>query len=264
MIYKNIPKGGEYNKYFALKKVGGFFEGIPGNKQLYPGSSLNNCVAAAWGLFALAENNPKCRVGCGTRNKAMPFNAGEWIVQNGGYDTGLTPKEGSIIVYGGTGTAGHVAYVNNINEDGTLDLLESNYGSSNKAGITKRTVSPENMYFISKIAGKCIGFIYPKVIVPIKNETPTKDITTIANEVLAGKWGVYPERKGRLIASGYDYSMVQRKVNEIIAKRDNISLVARQVINGLWGNGLERKNRLTKAGYNYGEVQKEVNKLLKK
>lgn len=41
----------------------------------------------------------------------------------------------------------------------------------------------------------------------------------IAKEVIAGKWGVGTERKQRLRAAGYNPSMVQAKVNEILANQ---------------------------------------------
>ncbi len=46
-----------------------------------------------------------------------------------------------------------------------------------------------------------------------------KSITTIANEVIAGKWSVYPERKKLLEAAGYDYAKVQAKVDSILKKK---------------------------------------------
>lgn len=49
----------------------------------------------------------------------------------------------------------------------------------------------------------------------IQNE-PKKSAEEIAKEVIAGKWGNNPERKAKLIAAGYDYDAVQKKVNELI------------------------------------------------
>lgn len=43
-----------------------------------------------------------------------------------------------------------------------------------------------------------------------------KSITAIAREVIAGKWGTYPERKKKLEAAGYDYAKVQKKVDELL------------------------------------------------
>lgn len=51
--------------------------------------------------------------------------------------------------------------------------------------------------------------------VSYKEEKP-KSITTIAKQVIAGKWGNYPEREKRLKAAGYDYKKVQKKVNELL------------------------------------------------
>lgn len=42
-----------------------------------------------------------------------------------------------------------------------------------------------------------------------------KSIDELANEVIIGKWGNGQERIDRLTAAGYDYSAIQRRVNEI-------------------------------------------------
>ena len=43
-----------------------------------------------------------------------------------------------------------------------------------------------------------------------------KSVDTIAREVIQGKWGNGEERKQKLTASGYDYSAVQKRVNELL------------------------------------------------
>ncbi|RHR70230.1 hypothetical protein DWW77_05490 [Ruminococcus sp. AF17-12] len=92
-----------------------------------------------------------------------------------------------------------------------------------------------------------------------------KDVTTVAKEVIAGKWGSGDERKKKLTAAGYDYNTVQKKVNELLkaSTKKTVAEVAKEVVSGKWGNGADRKKKLEAAGYNYAEVQKEVNKLLK-
>lgn len=47
--------------------------------------------------------------------------------------------------------------------------------------------------------------------------TPTKSVTEIAKEVIAGKWGNGADRKNRLQAAGYNYSEVQSKVNALLS-----------------------------------------------
>ncbi|MCH3997938.1 MAG: LysM peptidoglycan-binding domain-containing protein [Lachnospiraceae bacterium] len=65
--------------------------------------------------------------------------------------------------------------------------------------------------------------------------TPTKNVTDLANEVLAGTWGNGDDRKQRLTAAGYDYAAVQAEVNRLAApaatyytvkKGDTLSAIA--------------------------------------
>ena len=94
-----------------------------------------------------------------------------------------------------------------------------------------------------------------------------KSVDEIAREVIAGKWGNGNDRKNRLTSSGYDYTKIQNRVNELMGASAKPSLksvdeIAREVIAGKWGNGNERKNRLTSAGYDYSAVQNRVNELM--
>lgn len=93
-----------------------------------------------------------------------------------------------------------------------------------------------------------------------------ESVDTIANEVISGNWGNGDERRQKLEASGYDYSTIQNRVNEICGQSVTTSKsneeIAKEVIRGEWGNGLERKQRLTGQGYNYNEIQKLVNEMM--
>ena len=96
--------------------------------------------------------------------------------------------------------------------------------------------------------------------------TSKKSIDTIADEVIAGKWGNGKDRKTNLENAGYNYQEVQNKVNEKLGvstsnKKSN-ETIANEVIKGLWGNGQERKDKLTQAGYDYNAIQKIVNQKL--
>lgn len=107
-----------------------------------------------------------------------------------------------------TGWPDHVGIVDYVDiSGGYFTVIEGNYSDS----VKKRTVS---------INGKYIrGFIVPKyeedgiISIPIIENLP---ITTVAHEVIAGKWGSGEERKRRLTAAGYDYALVQKTVNEIL------------------------------------------------
>ena len=90
-----------------------------------------------------------------------------------------------------------------------------------------------------------------------------KNVTQLAQEVLAGKWGNGAERKQKITAAGYDYSAVQSEVNLILKGKKTTLTVAQEVLAGKWGNGATRKQKLTAAGYDYNAVQAKVNELLK-
>lgn len=105
-----------------------------------------------------------------------------------------------------------------------------------------------------------------------KNETvqTTKSIVDLANEVIAGKYGVGEARKQAL---GSLYDEVQAKVNEIllgkkvtVARKSNEEIaneIVYKVNYGGWGTGETRKQRLAAAGYDYNAIQKIVNQKLK-
>ena len=96
---------------------------------------------------------------------------------------------------------------------------------------------------------------------------PNKTVIELANEVIQDKWDNYPKRKELIEEAGYDYSEVQKLVNEILNKQNNNKTVielANEVIQGKWDNYPKRKELLEKAGYNYSEVQKLVNEILEK
>ena len=58
---------------------------------------------------------------------------------------------------------------------------------------------------------------------------PSKSISEIAKEVIAGKWGNGDDRKNRLAAAGYDYATVQAKVNEMLGAKP----VAKPVVDAI-------------------------------
>lgn len=93
-------------------------------------------------------------------------------------------------------------------------------------------------------------------------ESTMKSVDEIAREIIEGKWGVGAERKRRLAQASYDYSVVQKRVNELL-KIKSTEEIAREVIAGKWGTGNDRKIRLAKAGYNPSDVQKKVNEILR-
>ena len=101
---------------------------------------------------------------------------------------------------------------------------------------------------------------------PATSPAQKKSVDELAQEVIDGKWGNGDRRKAALTEAGYDYSAVQRRVNEILSApkktAEDINKVARDVIAGKYGNGITRQIKLAAKGYDYKAVQAEVNKIL--
>lgn len=126
------------------------------------------------------------------------------------------------------------------------------------------------MPYIADEVNKLLGDSSVSGVAP-SNPAPIKSLDEVAKEVINGKWGNGSERKERLEASGYVYSVVQAKVNELLGSSSkpapapkpskSITEVAQAVMRGDYGNGNDRKSRLESEGYNYSEVQAEVNRL---
>lgn len=103
---------------------------------------------------------------------------------------------------------------------------------------------------------------YTKEIVPSEAR---KTVDELAREVINGLWGNGQERYDKLTAAGYDYDVVQKRVNEILyPPKKSLDEIAAEVIRGKWGNGDERYRKLTEAGYDYYQVQRAVNQKLYK
>lgn len=69
---------------------------------------------------------------------------------------------------------------------------------------------------------RAFGVAYAKAILEYLginyNNSNNKTIDEIAKEVMQGKWGNNPERKNSLVAAGYDYDVIQKRVNELCKK----------------------------------------------
>lgn len=204
-IYNKIPDIN--SKYFKLTSAGGYYDGIAGSPQVASGSGLNNCCCAAWGLFAMRENNPACLVGCTGRSTAKPYNAGEWFGLVDEYERGQEPKEGALICF-----KNHIAFVNEVLKNGDIVIYESGYGAKNNNGIWAKTLTKESGYYRGKIYGDFMGFIYPKEKQETKEDiTLEQALVRMAEEVMKGTYG-----NGKYARSNALYNAIQSKVNELM------------------------------------------------
>lgn len=163
------------SKYFIRKDKGGYSPCINGNPQIYEGCTLNNCVGAAWGLFAEAEGNPNCTLG-DVYNVGYPQDASKWFNGKDGYERGKEPKVGAVACF-----KNHVMYVTEVKSNGDIVCLESGYGAKNSKGIWQKTLTKESNYYRGKIYGEFQGFIYPK---SVKVEEPKKEEAEIKKDNL--------------------------------------------------------------------------------
>jgi hypothetical protein len=146
-------------------------------------------------------------------------------------------KAGAVVLFDwdNDGVADHVGFYVKTNSDKSLRTIEGN---------TSNVVSYRN-----RIRGYIVGHINieykaekPKPVAPApakpvtpKPTAPTpkpaapkpaakpkpkkKSATTIAKEVIAGKWGVGDTRKKKLKAAGYNPQAIQSKVNKLLRKK---------------------------------------------
>ncbi len=135
----------------------GYSPCIAGRVQVAKGSTLNNCVGATWGLFAKFENNPKCKVGH-IKTNMYPQDGGSWW--NDGkssafdkYPRGQEPQLASVICF-----SNHVAFVNEIKENGDLEIISSSLGSTNPNGFEIETLTKSSGY--ARNGMKPLGYIY--------------------------------------------------------------------------------------------------------
>lgn len=256
-------KPGAGNKFYITRGRGGYSTCIQG----YPTDSqcdvLANCVGYACGRFNEIIGSMKYpSLNCNAENFI------ERAKNTYGLQVVPYPTLGGIMVWAkgslssGDG-AGHVAIVERIDSKNQIYTSESGYGSSAFWNSVRRNDNGRwglgsGYTFRGCIINPAIGDVH--YVDPTPAPTPTKDIDTVAREVIRGDWGNGQERKDRLTQAGYDYNQVQARVNEILAgdtpapSTDLLTLV-KKTIRGDFGNGDARKKAL---GSNYAEVQRQV------
>lgn len=162
-------------------------------------------------------------------------------------------QPGDIIIFDWDGNfaTDHIGIVYK-RENGALKTIEGNYG--NAVAVVDRST------YWSYISAA----IRPPYGTPALPQN--FDVDALARQVINGDWGNDPERKERLEAEGYNYKLVQDRVNDLLsplAVADyNLETLALQVINGDWGNDPERRQALLDAGYDADLVQRRVNQIL--
>ena len=136
-------------------------------------------------------------------------NISEWVESDA-----YMPESGDVIFYDwqdtdgdtdNTGSPDHVGYVEFV-QGGKIVTIEGNYNDA----VQRRVLD---------INGKYIrGFgtpHYDDVSLLLKAKS-NADIDAIAERVIRGEFGNYPVRKTNIERMGYDYTVVQKRVNQIL------------------------------------------------
>ena len=88
---------------------------------------------------------------------------------------------------------------------------------ANGGGVAKKK------YLIKQYQGKVL-FGHPKYDDKLAT-IELKSVDEIAQEVLQGKWGSGAERRAKLTSSGYNYALVQAKVNELVKSQSQLPII---------------------------------------
>ena len=140
-----------------------------------------------------------------TVNSASLYN------RKGALDT--KPKVGDQVFFTKNGM------ISGCHHTGLVYAVDNNYfytiegnTSSAKEVIRNGGCVAKKKYLRSKYKGKVL-FGHPKYDIDSEDE-----ITKIAKEVIAGKWGTGAARRAALMEAGYNYSIVQERVNQLLKK----------------------------------------------
>lgn len=130
-----MPEFAPYSDYFKRISAGGWSTSIAGSPQLFPGSTLNNCVGWANGRFNQIAGSTKdnwIKIGKG--------DAGDFW-SNSSLQHSNLPTLGGILCWGKSSKyVGHVAVVERIIDDHTCVISHSDYGKSSPNGFKVSTV----------------------------------------------------------------------------------------------------------------------------
>ena len=172
-----------------------------------------SAVAIACGYTKIIPTSVNCgdmlnkfkSLGCWVENDAYRPSPGDVIFYDWS-DNGVGDNHGA---------PDHVGVVEKVSKN-TITVIEGNKGTTKTCA---RSLVPINGQYVR-------GCGVPKYSkkAPIKPSTKPakpakKTVDELAKEVLAGKWGSGTTRKKKLEAAGYDYTAVQKKVNEILENK---------------------------------------------
>lgn len=211
-----IPTECGCEKHIALfKKLGSWQENdayvpSPGDYVFYDwdDNGVGDCTGSADHVgIVVAVSGSTIKVIEGNKNDAVGYRN---IAVNGKYIRGFgVPKYSSGATSAGATTSDKPASTPAASSDAvyivkrgdTLSRIAAKYGTTYQKLAAYNGIANPNIISVGQ---------------QIKIPGAGKSIEAIAREVISGKWGNGDARKSKLEAAGYDYSAVQKKVNELL------------------------------------------------
>ena len=168
-----------------------------------------------------------------------------------------TPQIGDQVFFTKNGKSNgcyHTGLVYNVDEN-YFYTIEGNTSNASVVVANGGCVAKKK-YLIKQYKNKVL-FGHPKYDDTVKQ---LKSVDEVAQEVLEGKWGSGTTRRAKLTDAGYNYALVQARVNEIIKAKQNskpiIDLSHHNTVSN-WNNVAENVNGvILRLGYrSYGSGQ---------
>ena len=165
-------------------------------------------VFCDWCFYQLAEKDPvkaqwiECQTG--------PYGAGcifssRYYREAGRFSS--LPAKGAQIFFGAKGNEEHTGLV-----EGFDDIYVYTIEGNSSDQVIRRTYRKDN----PRIVGYGIPRFDEDDNIQQQQTAPTKSIEQLAQEVLDGKWGSGDDRIRAITAAGYNYTVIQAKVNEML------------------------------------------------
>lgn len=201
---------GNYTKYARDLDAIGFFYNGPKQGFAYCDVGYDWCLVKAYGVEAALKLlcQPRYSAGAGCYYSAMYYK------QKGQFHGPNTvPQPGDQIFF--TYQAGEVSHTGMVESVSGNQITCIEFNTSDQVARRYYTVGQSGIYGYGRPDWNMGG----AAVVPdtnVGNKDTDDEITAIANEVIAGKWGNGPERVANLTAAGHDYTAVQTRVNEIL------------------------------------------------
>lgn len=204
---------GNFTKYARDLDALGYFYNGPKQGYAYCDVGVDWCFVKAYGVEAALELlcQPRYSAGAGCCYSAMYYKQrGQF------YGPGTVPQPGDQIFF--TYKSGEVSHTGIVESVSGSTITAIEFNTSDQVARRTYQIGASSIYGYGR---PNYGTVAQDINVPgntaaIETAYDGKTVTELAQEVIAGKWGIGAERVAALTAAGYDYTAVQSKVNEIL------------------------------------------------